>query len=100
MGVVVGWLLHRELHERANAAVTHIAFWRDVTMSLLQFKQKLTVLFDLGFTRGVRTGKLMPTTSSQRQQGRCAERTKNKTNQCQLCKKRVHKKYFAAYNTL
>ncbi|KAL3187233.1 hypothetical protein MRX96_025545 [Rhipicephalus microplus] len=43
MAVVAGWLLHCELHKSSDAAMTHIAFRRDVTMSLLQLKQKLTV---------------------------------------------------------
>ncbi|KAL3244290.1 hypothetical protein MRX96_018912 [Rhipicephalus microplus] len=42
MAVVAGWLLHCELHKGSDAAMTHIAFWRDVTLSLLQLKQKLT----------------------------------------------------------
>ncbi|KAL3255523.1 hypothetical protein MRX96_017428 [Rhipicephalus microplus] len=42
MTVVAGWLLHCELHKGSDAAITHIAFRRDVTMSLLQLKQKLS----------------------------------------------------------
>ncbi|KAL3214904.1 hypothetical protein MRX96_006995 [Rhipicephalus microplus] len=42
MAVVAGWLLHCELHKGSDAAMTHIAFRQDVTMSLLQLKQKLT----------------------------------------------------------
>ncbi|KAL3254880.1 hypothetical protein MRX96_046725 [Rhipicephalus microplus] len=42
MAVVAGWLLHCELRKGSDAAMTHIAFRRDVTMSLLQLKQKLT----------------------------------------------------------
>ncbi|KAL3214703.1 hypothetical protein MRX96_051436, partial [Rhipicephalus microplus] len=42
-GADIGWLLHCELHKGSDAAMTHIAFRRDVTMSLLQLKQKLTV---------------------------------------------------------
>ncbi|KAL3256118.1 hypothetical protein MRX96_046633 [Rhipicephalus microplus] len=34
-----GWLLHCELHKGSDAAMTHIAFRRDVPMSLLQLKQ-------------------------------------------------------------
>ncbi|KAL3181780.1 hypothetical protein MRX96_008092 [Rhipicephalus microplus] len=43
MAAIAGWLLHCELHKDSDAAMTHIAFRRDVTMSLLQLKQKLTV---------------------------------------------------------
>ncbi|KAH7961272.1 hypothetical protein HPB52_006402 [Rhipicephalus sanguineus] len=84
----------------SDAAMTHIAFRRDVTMALLQLKPKLTV------RPGPRVhprhedrktdGHYMISTT----QGRCAECKKNTTNQCQQCKKRLHKKCFAAYHGL
>ncbi|KAL1468253.1 hypothetical protein MTO96_025561 [Rhipicephalus appendiculatus] len=43
MAVVAGWLLHCELHKGTDAAMAHIGFQRDITVSLLQLKQKLTV---------------------------------------------------------
>ncbi|KAL3188737.1 hypothetical protein MRX96_022241 [Rhipicephalus microplus] len=42
MAVVAGWLLHCELYKGSDAAMTHIDFRRDVTMSLLQLKPKHT----------------------------------------------------------
>lgn len=100
MALIAGWLLHCELHKGTDAAMTHIAFRRDVTMSLLQLKQKLAV----------RPGPRVHPRREDRKtdghyivsatQGRCAECKKNTTNQCQECKKRLHKKCFAAYHGL
>ncbi|XP_040078605.1 uncharacterized protein LOC120850225 [Ixodes scapularis] len=38
-----GWILHCELHKGTDAAMTHLAFTRDVAMSLLHLKQKLAL---------------------------------------------------------
>lgn len=100
MAVVGGWLLHCELHKGTDAAMTHLAFRRDVTMSLLHLKQKLTV----------RPGPRVHPRSEDRKtdghyiisatQGRCAQCKKNTTNQCQQCQKRLHSKCFVAYHGL
>ncbi|KAL3193754.1 hypothetical protein MRX96_000053 [Rhipicephalus microplus] len=100
MAVVAAWLLHCELHKGSDAAMTHIAFRRDVTMSLLQLKQKLTVRprprVHLRHEDRKTDGHYIISTT----QGRCAECKKNTTNQCQQCKKRLHKKCFTAYHGL
>ncbi|KAL3203158.1 hypothetical protein MRX96_042054 [Rhipicephalus microplus] len=80
--------------------MTHIAFRRDVTMSLLQLKQKLTVrpgpwVHPRYEDRNTDGHYIISTT-----QGRCAECNKNTTNQCEQCKKQLHKKGFAAYHGL
>ncbi|KAL3248169.1 hypothetical protein MRX96_056582 [Rhipicephalus microplus] len=100
MAVVAAWLLHCELHKGSDAAMTHIAFRRDVTMSLLQLKQKLTVrpgprVHPRHEDRKTDGHYIISTT-----QGRCAECKKNTTNQCQQCKKWLRKKCFAAYHGL
>ncbi|KAL3197338.1 hypothetical protein MRX96_044935 [Rhipicephalus microplus] len=81
MAVVAGWLLHCELHKSSDAAMTHIAFRRDVTMSLLQLKQKLTVRpgprVHLRHENRKTDGHYIISTT----QGRCAECKKNTTNQ-------------------
>ncbi|KAL3183273.1 hypothetical protein MRX96_000254 [Rhipicephalus microplus] len=91
---------HCELHKGSDAAMTHIAFRPDVTMSLLQLKQKLTVrpgprVHPRYEDRKTDGHYIISTT-----RGRCAECKKNTTNQCQQCKKRLHKKGFAAYHGL
>ncbi|KAL3222044.1 hypothetical protein MRX96_005006 [Rhipicephalus microplus] len=100
MAVFAGWLLHCELHKSSDATMTHITFRRDVTMSLLQLKQKLTVRpgprVHLRHEDRKTDGHYIISTT----QGRCAECKKNTTNQCQQCKKRLHKKGFAAYHSL
>ncbi|KAL3203432.1 hypothetical protein MRX96_011970 [Rhipicephalus microplus] len=100
MAVFTGWLLYCELHKSSDAAMTHIAFRRDVTMSLLQLKQKLTVRpgprVHLRHEDRKTDGHYIISTT----QGRCAECKKNTTNQCQQCKKRLHKKCFATYHGL
>ncbi|KAL3195154.1 hypothetical protein MRX96_045732 [Rhipicephalus microplus] len=99
-GADIGWLLHCEIHRGSDAAMTHIAFRRDVTMSLLQLKQKLTVRsgpwVHPRYEARNTDGHYITSTT----QGRCAECKKNTTNQCQQCKKLLHKKGFAAYHGL
>ncbi|KAL3194614.1 hypothetical protein MRX96_046026 [Rhipicephalus microplus] len=93
-------MFHCELHKGSDAFMTHIAFRQDVTMSLLQLKQKLTL----------RPGPRVHSRREDRKndghyiisttQKKCAKCKKNTTNQCQQCKKRLHKKGFAAYHGL
>ncbi|XP_075741618.1 uncharacterized protein LOC142791582 [Rhipicephalus microplus] len=97
---VQGWLLHCELHKGSDAAMTHIAFRRDVTMSLLQLKQKLTVRPGLRVHPRHEDRKTDGHYIISNIQGRCAECKENTTNQCRQCKKRLHKKGFAAYHGL
>lgn len=100
MAVVGGWLLHCELHKGSNAAMTHLAFRRDVTMSLLHLKQKLTVclgprVHPRSEDRKTDGHYIIPAT-----QGTCTHCKKNTTKQCQECQKRLHSKCFAAYHGL
>ncbi|KAH8025853.1 hypothetical protein HPB51_012885 [Rhipicephalus microplus] len=99
-GANIGWLLHCEPHKDSDAAMTHIAFRRDVTMSLLQLKQKLTVRFGPRVHPRHEDRKTDGHYIISMTQGRCAECKKNTTNQCQQCKKRLHKKGFATYHSL
>ncbi|CAN8022712.1 unnamed protein product [Ixodes persulcatus] len=81
MTVVAGWILHCELHKGTDAAMTHLAFRRDVAMSLLHPKQKLAL----------RPGPRVHPSIAERKtdghyivsatQGRCAECKKKKNTQ-------------------
>ncbi|KAL1480237.1 hypothetical protein MTO96_051205 [Rhipicephalus appendiculatus] len=100
MAVIAGWLVHCELHKGTDAAMTHIAFRRDVTMSLLQLKQKLTVRPGPRVHPRREDRKTDGHYTISASQGRCSECKKNTTNQCRQCKKRLHKNYFAVYHGL
>ncbi|XP_042147992.1 piggyBac transposable element-derived protein 2-like [Ixodes scapularis] len=105
MTVVAGWILHCELHKGSDATMTHLAFSRNVAMSLLYLKQKLALRPGPRVRLSIAERKTDGHYIVSATQGRCAECKKQKqkentTNKCHQCEKRLHKNCFAAYHGL